>query len=745
MSQIPSRLFINIILRNREVYLLKIITLAIALASSILIILFSINEFGYDTYHKDSKSVFRVLQRTTDEEYSGNRLSAKIPIDIIHQLADSKDSLTVSRVKIMKDITIISRDQAYDGQKIHAVDPSITRIFSFESIDGDIRKFSSPNEPTVILSSSAAMRFTGAVNASGKSMHFITSGDTVTAIIAAVFKDFPQNTHEDFNVFLAFDPTVIKSLSFDPDETGVYGRKSIINPSPIKKGKLEYSFQTITEIYFGPRVLGEDARHGDSYSVIILGCIAGLILFLAITSFVNLTTLTLPYRSKELAIKKLSGTSQSKLFYDFFKESFTLVGIALIIALMMLLGAHSYIESILGLRTIDMFLHGDIVLLMTILSLFIALTLSPLFLVVRFIRASPNRLLRTDTITFPTFKRTITFLQLGISIFLIIASVVVRRQINYSLIKEPGRNQDQVIYIDSPSGMTNEHISILRSDWKKDNPNIVDVIGVSQLPDRINSQEIGTGLYLLKADAGFRDFFHFTMDEGNWFNVNDDKSMVIVNKNGKVMFKRDTSLIRGVIQDLSGQFNQPEKPIIIKLGSDYNYNWLCVRVLEVDIRRTVSELSRQFSSREGKSNVHFLDSRFENWLNYQDRLNVLSEILTMISLLLSCCAIYGLSVSLVRDKMKQIAIHKLYGAPIQQITQLLVKAFAKEMLIALIVFGPLTYIFLSELLRTFVYATKFNWLDPVYPIAYCAFIISALCVFQALSLNRSNLTSSLKG
>ena len=193
------------------------------------------------------------------------------------------------------------------------------------------------------------------------------------------------------------------------------------------------------------------------------------------------------------------------------------------------------------------------------------------------------------------------------------------------------------------------------------------------------------------------------------------------------------------------RFNQPEKPVLIKLANDYNYNWLCVRVLEVDIRRTVRLLSENFSTGGETAHVNYLNPHFTSWIDYQDRLNILSGILAVISVVLSCFAIYGLSVSLVRDKLKQIAVHKLFGAHTIHITYLLVMEFVKQMAIALAIFGPLTYILLNELLRTFVFATKFSWLDPVYPIAYCAVVIVSICGFQAISLSRTDFAAALKG
>ena len=46
-----------------------------------------------------------------------------------------------------------------------------------------------------------------------------------------------------------------------------------------------------------------------------------------------------------------------------------------------------------------------------------------------------------------------------------------------------------------------------------------------------------------------------------------------------------------------------------------------------------------------------------------DKLNQLSDVLAVVSILLSCCAVYDLSVSLVRDRIKQIAVRRLHESP----------------------------------------------------------------------------------
>lgn len=752
MLSFQTRLFLRIIGKSRETYFLKIVTLAIAFACATLILLFSISEFGYDKFHREYDFVFRVLQRNNSESYIGNRFSNKIPFDVFNVLKSiNSDSLTTSRVKLLDKVDVLAGDQLFSDSKLYAADPYISNIFSFDILNGSLKEFQE-KERTVILSSSVSNKYFGTNQSQGKKIQISTLGDTLLFTVAAVYKDYPQNSHEEFSSFIRFDSSSLKSLKFNPRNAGVYGRLLGGNKSSIENilskldqsNELTYSIQPIAEIYFGPRVAGEDSKHGDQYSIIILICVTALILFLSLTSFVNLTTLTLPYRSKELAIKKLAGTSQTSLTINFAKESVLVVGMSLILGVLILAFISPWVKTILSLDMVSLFLQGDLQLVLVLIGLFLIIAIAPLFMTLRFTRATPNRLLSTETITFPRFKRTIMFLQLGISIFLIVASMVIKRQINYSLLKEPGRNYDQIVYVNYPKDLTNEGLASMRHAWKKTNANIVDLMATSQLPDRVSSKELKSEFYFMSVDRGFKDFFELEMVRGNWFKANDGDSIIVVNEQGSARLNNNSGNVIGIFKDLSGQFNQPEKPLKINISSYSNYNYLCIRILEVDIRRTVQFLEKYFEQNGQKATVSFLDKRFEEWLKYQDKLNALSEILAIISGLLSCFAIYGLSISIVRDKLKQIAIHKLCGASIFSLTRLLVKEFARQMLMAILIFGPLTYIIIKEILRNFVFTTKFNWLDPIVPLAYCFAVIVLLCGFQTLSLNREDLSSALK-
>ena len=660
------------------------------------------------------------------------------------------DTLIISPVKVIDGLDITVDKKTWRGRKFHAASPAIAEIFTFDLVNGSWTNFTM-DQPSIILSSTASLKHFGTSSSEGRIVRISAFDDTIKFRVAAVFRDFPANSHDTFEAFISFDSTTLRALNFDPSNSGVYGRvkqRTIDHfqeaiDSQIREHDVSYILQPLPQIYFGPRVIGEDAKHGDAYSIYILMCITFLILFLAVTGFVNLTTITIPHRSKELAIKKIAGMGQVGLLSVFAKESFLIVGISLMIATIVLLLLRDWILPILSMDIVASFRTADLYFLLAVGILLVIFVLSPLSLTAKFTRASPNRLLGSDTITFPRFKRIVAFLQLGISLFLIVASLVIRRQVNYSLVKEPGQNHDQVVYLDYP-----RHLSIsltsLRSALKMNSANVVDVIAASQLPHGIKSKELGTEFYFIKVDPELKDFFDLKMMEGNWFKANDGDSIIVVNEKARQLLGSDTSNVIGTFADIGEQFNLPEQPLKIFRSNDFEYNFLLIRLLEVDVRRTVSALSSYFANNGKPATIRFLNTRFEQWLLYQDRLNQLSEIMAVISGLLACCGIYGICVSLAREKIKEIAVHKLYGASAGNITFLLVKEFALQLAIAVMVFGPVTYLVIKEMLRSFIYRTHFVWLDPFIPLFYCAVVIALLCNIQANRLNQSDLTSSLK-
>jgi putative ABC transport system permease protein len=739
---ILSRLFIKIISKNRQVYILQVVTLAIAFACTALITLFAFREFNYDTSFPDSKHLFRVLIKNNDPNYSGNRLSNKLSDDILQKLTSRKNGpATFTKIKTLKGLTISSPTKKIGQQLIHAVDTGFFSLFGIALLD----TVSTPDPAlSVFLSEGFSRELFGDTIPTRYTISIENEVGFVRYNVAGTFEAVASNTHEQWKVLIPLHSN-IRSIGFDATDFSVYGRSAEHwdFPQGISIDTMSsIVLQSLPEIYFGHRVLGEEARHGDSYSILILVGITLLILILSVFNFVNLTTVVLPYRAKEIAVKKLSGCSEMALLFGFFRESFATTAFSCLLGIIALGSFSDVVEPILLFDIRQLILHGEASFYIIIACLVLMVSIAPVLITLRFIRSSPNRLLSTDTITFPKFKRVITLVQFALSIFLLISSIVVGRQIQYSLIKEPGRNHEQIVYLRYPWTLTPEGLRHLQETWKVTNPHIVHLMATSQLPHLVNSKQIGTEYFFSSVDPAFNQFFNLEITSGRWFKPNDRDSSCVINTIAARMTKDRRNVI-GVFKDINGQFNQPAKPLKLIVSSAYPYNYLCIRVLEVDIRETIKMLSRFFSIPE--TDIHFLDQGFARWMDYQDQLNRFSKILTVMSMILSCCCVYGLGLSLLQEKHKQITIHKMFGASISNITFILLRTFTRDLVLAVVIVVPVTFLVLQEFLRTFVYVTPFQWTDTAYPVAFCLIIVSGLCFYHASVLNRVSLSESLRG
>ena len=500
-----------------------------------------------------------------------------------------------------------------------------------------------------------------------------------------------------------------------------------------------YKLQPVREIYFGPRVVGENTRHGDFYCVMILGCIAVLIVVLATTNFVNLVSLTLPARSKELAIRKVAGATRPPLLSLMAKESATVVLVSLMISAAAIAISIAPAKEYLSIDFLEWLRNNSTTTYVILALLLIAIAIAPLFPAWAFIKASPGRLLSTDAITFPRMKKVITVIQLGISISLIIASLVIDRQISRSLIKEPGKNHDQVVYTKWPQGMSRQYLNRLKNEWPRDNASIVELTAVSHTPDNILSKPVGKNYYQLNVDHDFKEFFRLEMTDGRWFGAMDDDS-VVVNEAGIATITKPM----GVIKNFSGIYNLPDKPVHLSIKNDES-NFIMIRVLEVDIRKTLNTISRSFTEISGRpTNISFLDRNYADTLAYEDKLNKFSSLLALISGIMACCSIYALSLSRMNDSVKQIAIRKTFGATDGQIVGRLSYQFLELMLGSLFFFGPVTYLLLQEWLRNFAYSAKFSWSDPLISIGICLVIVGITNVLMLMRINTNTLKDLLR-
>ena len=222
---------------------------------------------------------------------------------------------------------------------------------------------------TAVISESIAKKYYGDVNVIGKTFRF---NNDVVFKITGVFKDIPDNSHFKFNILISW-VTYVK-LSGPEVETawqwdGYYTYIRLIKGTDIaafekkmndftdkqtEADKTQYnqyarfSLQPLKSIHLTSNLMFETEVNADAKTVYFLMVIAFIILIIAWVNYINLSTVKAIFRSREVAIRKISGAFRIQLIKQFLLESFVINTIASVLALIIVVVALPYFRMFTG-------------------------------------------------------------------------------------------------------------------------------------------------------------------------------------------------------------------------------------------------------------------------------------------------------------------------------------------------------------------------------------------------------------
>jgi putative ABC transport system permease protein len=723
MFPVLFKIFIRVVGQNGRIYVLKFLPLVIAFVVSLPILLFLRHEFTFDHFHTDYRAISRIIQVNEQSLFFHNRYNANIDEALFAAITETQNSLVASRVVPAGHLAVIHNHTLVE-EPAQLVDANLPAIFTFVLTEGSLQTFAN-EKGTVLLSSSLAQKYFNG-HAAGKQLRIRTLNDTVSFLVAGVFQDFPTNAHRSFSIVIKNDSTALSQLNFSMAHANVYVKSS--QPREELEKRLaslsgtvaELRLQPLDEIYFGSRMLGDVSRHGDYESILILGLILFLILFSATTNYVNLASLSLPTRSVELGFRQVIGASRSSLLLQFVVESILLCGSAFLAAVMLLILFRHQVASLFAIDFVSILRQSPWTLVSVVLSVLLLITATALLPALKYVRLPATALLQGATLQFRSFKSIFTFVQLGIGLSLFTASMVVHRQINYSLVKTPGENHEQIITFPIANGLADNRADI--NNFHVVNPHFMGATSVSQVPTAVSSKSIDSDFFTIKVSPDFFDVLETNVVAGRTFRANDGPETYLVNGKGAADTVNANCI--GVIENLSGRFNQQDKPLRIYKGDNQSTYFYCLRVLEVDIRQTMSWLHFVLERMAGHPvPISFIDKNFEAWLVYADRLNDLSRLLYLVAACVIALSMYGLALCHLRDNVMQLSIRKLYGATSGNLMRFVLRFFGETLLTTVLFCGPLVYFFLDNWLREFVYHTTIGWIDPLIALAFLSTII----------------------
>ena len=733
------------LVKNKTASFINICGLAVGLATSIIIMLLVIDEFSYNKFHAHLRDIHSLMinQRQT----GGVSTSRSTPGPLAASLRSAIPEIKyAARTSGEGEELIKYGDNLFYERTVYA-DPDYFRIMSFPALQGDPAA-ALKEAGSVVVTERVARKLFGKDDPIGK----ILVHNSLHALkVQAVIRDIPANSSNQFDIVLPF--RILEQENSDWINKWDNNRLSTwvqLQPGAnlaVTNGKLKKLFRDRTddpaeELFAYPfadlRLYGNFSNGkpngGMIYIVILLSVIGGFVLLIACINFMNLATAQSARRAREVGVRKTLGASRKFIAFQFLTEALLMTFLALLLGVLAARLALPAFNRFFEKNISFDISNGRIWLGLLGIGLFTGLVAGsyPALFLSRFL---PVKVLKGGALnekggSMP--RKILVSCQFVISIFMMIGTIVIYKQIEHIQDRPLGYDQANLIDITARGDMSDK-FDLLKTD-------LAQVPGVQQVsagsddlirfgggingmdwtgktPDQEFAVTITWVQYDWAKTAGLK------MAEGRDYSPDfgSDTSACLLNQTavrkmglkapviGKIVGGRP---VIGVVEDFV--FNNPSGttgPMAIWLGKK-NMNHVFVRIQnDNNWRRTVARIGElvKKNNPDYPFEYHFTREKYQERLEQIGRIEQLATLFGGMALFISCLGLFALSTFLAERRAKEIGIRKVLGASVGSVWLTLSQDFLKPVLIAFLIAAPLAGWAMQKLLMFMDYRIQLSW------------------------------------
>lgn len=459
------------IFKHKLFSFINMIGLAVGIACSVLILLFTWNEFSYDQCHINVDRIYRVIR----EKGTGfEKISYVTTSPGAMATALKKDLPEVIRAtRVWRNQAWVIHEGQHVSQTICQADPEILDIFSFPIVKGNVQALSQ-NPWAIFITQEMAQKYFGTENPLEKTLtleqrylsgtykiagilnmpkhstltfDFLITTNTKSRVPQDYWQDWmPDMDHRLVETYLLLDRNTNLKALIDklPHFISQY-----IPPEHLPIN--QYHLQPLNRIHLYSNIDYGMRSNGDITYIRTLSFIGFFILLIACINFMNLTTARSIMRSKEVGLRKVVGARRVQLIGQFLGESILLSLVALLLGLCLTQAFlpifNDFTEKSLSLTRR---LHeGRSLLTLCGLTLCIGLVAGayPAFFLSTF---QPNTVLKGHSaaqLKGIWLRRGLVILQFSVAICFLVGSIVVYRQLMFMRSKDLGFDQEHIVYM----------------------------------------------------------------------------------------------------------------------------------------------------------------------------------------------------------------------------------------------------------------------------------------------------------
>lgn len=750
------------LLKNWNSSLLNITGLTLGILGSIIIFLTVKYEFSFDTHHKNAAEIYRVTNNYYYPTFTMHVGQTPDPMaDAIKtDFPDFKNSFAIYSSFNHK---ISVGDQIFESDILYA-GPEFIQAFDFYN-DPSQWVIGNPNDilkevnKTVLTKSLAIKIYGSSEEAIGK---IITLRNNREIEVTGILEDPPNNTNYPFEQLVSY-PTYKNNYASDsfggvsstttfvqlPAAVDVESLRPALNKFNKKymetawgEDFVSMDLQPLSNIHFDERFGSNNYTTSETY-LWTLGLIGLFMILIACINFVNLATAKAVGRSKEIGMRKILGSSKKDIIVQFMGESFMLAFISLFMGITLSQMLFPYFSEISNLNIGNDFSYtSDLILFITGLLLFItfAMGLYPAIVLSKF---KPLEVVRQKFNSSPikglTLRRGLIAFQLTTSQAMVIGAIVIACQLHFFKNKDLGFEKDGVLVVNIHGGVPMDKVYSLENKMSQlpfiKQTSLTSTVPMtghnsttaltskdSEMKERFNVQYI-------YADNKFADVMNFELlagktsvteieeDTVRGFVVNETLIDRLVFGSPEEALGKSINVhgfeanIIGVVKDFHTlSLHEEIKPVAMVYGA-HNYQLLAMKYNPQNMQQSIGQMESTWNEMFPDHNFdfYFQDQHMGDMYESEIRFAKIIQAFTLISLIIACIGLIGLSAYSSMKKYKEIGVRKVLGATVPHILFLMSKEFIILTIVSFVLSIPVAYYFINAWLEGFAYRINMEW------------------------------------
>lgn len=773
-------------LGNNKVFsLINISGLAIGISAALVIYLIVQFEFSFENFRPDKERIYRV---TSDMTFPGNAkfYNSGVPMPLPEAVREELTGIemgthfvTANETKVK--VPVPGSKSPAEFKKIKDVvyaDEFYFSMFQYDWLAGSVQ--TALKDPfQVVITEEKAKTYFGNIPLQNIIGRQVIYDDSINTIVSGIVRaPAAKTTDFRFNDFISLATVVNTGLKehFGGDEWGSINSvsqffvklKKGTKPEQLKTqlGQLrikyakppdgstddtEHNLQALSDIHFTSNYDTFDQRQAHKPTLYGLLAVAVFLLLLGCINFINLTTAQAIRRAKEVGIRKTLGSSKQKLVFQFLSETFlfTLIATILSIAIMpwLLKIFGDFIPPEINFSSINQ-PHVWIFLALLLLAMSFLSGLYPSLVLTRFqpVIVLKNQLHSNSSQSRKAWLRKIlTVTQFVIAQFLVIATLVVSKQIKYSLNKDLGYKKDAIVSFYAPRNFYSDSADNRRFalfNKIKAIPAVERISlggaapahqGSSSSTLKVNNgqKDIDLMVETMVADPEYFNIYKMKLLGGKLPEKSDTTKEYVANEAyaralgfsnptdiiGKFVNRRTKKIpIVGVLADFHTKSTHDViKPIVYSSAAENSY-WTHIALQSQSEsaglwKATLDKIEKEFKTLypENDFEYKFYDETIAAFYEKEQDVSRLLKWAAGLCIFISCLGLLGLVIYTTNSRVKEIGVRKVLGASLSQLVALLSKDLISLVLIAFIIASPVAWWAMNTWLQNFAYRTSIAW------------------------------------